>query len=852
MKISLKKDINEYGIIYIARRRLYKYFFYFLLILLSSAPTAPVPAQPVDASAAPHKYDFALVLSGGGARGLAQIGVLMALEEAELRPDLVVAVSMGSIVGALYACGYPPAEILEFVRSVDWGRASSNASSRDALFVNQKAAPKGHLFDIRLDDNLRPVLPNAISGGQLFYEALPSKLLPALHRAGNDFDKLPVSLRVTATDLLTGGMAVFSNGSLITAIRASCSAPLAFSPVDFNGMFLADGGLTSNIPVRAAINENAALVVAVDVTSPLWKRDELSNPVRLMEQIVSIGVERNKEDDKRNADLIIKPQMHGFTNTDFNRIDTLVERGYRSAREAIPAIRAKLAKIAAADTVKSTMETMNAVVYDKNGLVMLKADSISVNTGIIDNAATDIGVISPQLKNILRDKRLEFAVIDSAKIINGALHVFSGRPVINQILVFGNEKTSNRLLLTAGGIRPGAPLESSTIERGVRSLYATGLFESVRIETEPGERVSIHVEEKKYLRVRGGLRYDEYYRAEGFVAPAYENLFGQGVTSALHMQFGSRKEKYALDFSTNTLFNLNWAGSGRLQFFTARERMYSRTAHPRDDGPDSVAIDDVVLGKSGVSLMLGSQIGKTVSVEGGAKIENFQILESNRGIFDNDLGFGFRNSLPYFLLRLNVDTRDAAPFTTSGSRHIVTAGMAGEVIGLGGTEEFIKVDGSFSRYFTVRGRHTFLTQFLTGWTNATLPEVEKFYLGGAIPEQNYRDADIYNIIPFMGMKPRSVSSDIFGLLHLEYRLALRKNLYLTAALDLARLWTYEEFSTRYSDDFPPKNPLGAGIGLTYQTPAGPIRLSYGQLIPHRNDPDAVSEPMLYFSAGDDF
>ena len=844
MKISLKKDINEYGIIYFARRRQCQYFFYFLFALLS----ATAPAQTVGASAAPHKYDFALVLSGGGARGLAQIGVLMALEEAGLRPDLVVAVSMGSIVGALYACGYSPAEILEFARSVDWGRASTNASSRDALFVNQKATPKGHLFDIRLDDNLRPVLPNAISSGQLFYEALPSKLLPALHRAGNDFDKLPVSLRVSATNLLTGDQAVFSHGSLITAIRASCSAPLAFSPVDFNGMFLADGGLTSNIPVRAALGEKAAFVVAVDVTSPLWKRDELSNPVHLMEQIVSIGVERNKQDDKRSADIIIKPQLHGFTNTDFNRIDTLVERGYQSALAAVPAIRAKLAKIAA-DTAESTMDTMSAVIYDKFGLILLKADSISVNTGMIANPTTDIGVISPQLKNILRDNRLEFAVTDSVKMINGALYVFSGRPVISQIQIFGNDKTSNRLLLTAGGIRPGAPLESAAIERGVRSLYATGLFESVRIETEPGERVNIHVEEKKYLRVRGGLRYDEYHRAEGFVAPAYENLLGQGITSALHLQFGSRKEKYALDLSTNTLFNLNFAGSGRLQLFTARERIYYR--------PDTNVNADAVLGvlgKSGVSLMLGSQIGKSVAVEGGAKIENFQIVESSRGIFDNDFGFGFRNSLPYFLMRLNIDTRDAAPFTTSGSRHIVTAGMAGEVIGLGGTEEeFIKIDGSFSRYFTPWNRHTILTQVLTGWTSATLPDVEKFYLGGAIPEQNYRDADIYNIIPFMGMKPRSISSDIFGLIHLEYRLALRKNLYLTAALDWARLWTYEEFNSRYSNnDFSPKNPLGAGIGLTYQTPAGPIRLSYGQLIPHRNDPDALSEPMFYFSAGYDF
>jgi outer membrane translocation and assembly module TamA len=98
-----------------------------------------------------------------------------------------------------------------------------------------------------------------------------------------------------------------------------------------------------------------------------------------------------------------------------------------------------------------------------------------------------------------------------------------------------------------------------------------------------------------------------------------------------------------------------------------------------------------------------------------------------------------------------------------------------------------------------------------------------------------------------------VSSDIFGLLHLEYRLALRRNLFLSASLDWARLWDYEEFNSRNpGDGFKPRNPLGLGLGLSYRTPLGPVRLSYGQLIPNRNDPEAVSEPMLYFSAGYDF
>jgi len=805
-----------------------------------------------DTGTASYNYNFALVLSGGGARGLAQIGVLMALEEAGLKPDLIASVSMGSIVGAMYAGGYSPGEILEFTKSVDWDRVSANTSSRDVLFVNQKTNPKGYLFDMRLDNKLRPVLPTALSDGQIFYEVLSAKLLPALHHARLDFTKLPVSLRVVATDLLTGRPEVFSNGSLMTAIRASCAAPLAFSPVSHNGKLLADGGLTSNIPVQAALNEKPALTVAVDVTSTLWKHDELENPVRLMEQVVAIGIEQNKERDKAKADMIIRPQLSGFNNMDFTRIDSLVARGYSAAQAVIPAIKTKFAEITPKNSVVPRIETLKVIVYDKDGAAVLQADSVDIDVNL--STKTNIAGINPPLRSLLKANRLEFAAIDSIRIQDNVLHLFSETPVISGVEISGNGQTSGSLMLTASGIKPGERLESAAIERGIQSLYSTELFKSVKIETEPGVRVNVHVEEKGPWRVRGGLRYDEFNRGEGFIAPAYVNLFGHGITAALHLQYGMRKEKYALDLMGNLLLTSNWAANWHLQSFTAREQIYLRTIHHQDDGGTvQVESEYDVLGKSGISFLAGNQIGKSVSVEAGAKVENFQLLQSSRDIFDHDLGFGFRNSLPYFLLRLNVDTRDAAPFTTSGHRYIITAGMAGEIIGLGGTEEFFKIDVNFNRYFTFLRRHTLHAQAIGGWTSDTLPEIEKFYLGGAIPEQNYRDADIYNIVPFMGMKPKSVSSDIFSLLHLEYRLALRKNLFLSATVDWARLWTYEEFKTRADErTSSPKNPLGAGVGITYRTPLGPIRAAYGQLIRYDYDPDAVSEPVFYFSAGYDF
>jgi len=813
----------------------------------------------VAAPASPSKYKFALVLSGGGARGLAQIGVLKALDEAGLRPDLVVSSSMGSIIGGLYACGYTPDEILTFVKNVDWSRIINNTSTRSALFVSQKANPKGYILDMRLDERLRPVLPNSISNGQIFYDMLTAKTAPALYHAGSDFDKLPVSLRVVATDILSASRVVFREGSLTLAIRASCSAPLAFSPVEYNGMLLMDGGLMSNIPIQAAVDENAALIVASDVTSPLWQREELDNPVRFMEQLVAIGVEQNKKNDRQKAGLIIKPRLSGISNTDFGRIDVLVDRGYRAALDVIPAIREQLGKSALPDTALPRTEKVRVVMRDGSGKIIMQADSIPINTDMAANAGYN--GFSPRLRALLTEGKLEFAAIDSSAISGGVLNIYAEPAVIKEVQVYGNKRTAERILLAAGNLKPGGRLESSAIERGTRSLYSTELFENARIETGSGASVSIHVREKEYWRVRGGVRFDEYHLGEGFIEPAYENLFGWGIAPALHIQYGSKKEKYSLDISTNLIIVSNWAANVRLEAFTARERIYTRERSEENFAPpDSGAlsseytgaatfdITEDVLGKSGVSLIAGSQFGKFISLEFGAKMETFQLIETNRRIFED---IGFRNSLPYFLVRLNADSRDVVPFTRNGWKCVTTTGMAGGAIGLGGVDEFFKIDGSFSRYFTLFDRHTFQPQVIFGWASAPLPEVERFYLGGAIPEQNYRDADIYNIISFMGLTPRKISSDIFALARFEYRLKIMRNLYITAAVDWARLWDFQEFySSDPENDAFPVNPLGAGLGLACQTPLGPIRLTYGQLL--SNSPAIESAPVFYFSAGYDF
>ena len=287
----------------------------------------------------PLKPRFALVLSGGGARGLAQIGVLQALEDAGLKPDLVVGTSMGAIIGSLYAAGYSPHYIESLAASIDWDNIFSNKVNRKKRLVSQKAEPGNYLFELRFDYDFKPILPSSISYGQSFYDLLVPKLAYAQFLAKSNFDSLHIPLRIVATNLLSGQKVVFSKGNLVSAIRASCSVPLAFSPVTIDSQLLIDGGLATNIPVGCARDEMADVVLAVDVTSPLWKKSDLENPVKLVDQIISIGIARQKSLEKSKADVMIVPDLEKFNNTDFHSIDSLIRLGYIATQNKVNDIR---------------------------------------------------------------------------------------------------------------------------------------------------------------------------------------------------------------------------------------------------------------------------------------------------------------------------------------------------------------------------------------------------------------------------------------------------------------------------------------------------------------------------------
>ena len=290
-----------------------------------------------------HKPEIAFALSGGGARGLSQIGVLKALEEAGIKPDLIVGTSMGSIVGGLYAAGYSVDQLDSIAHQTDWNDllTLNNLSDRRDLFVDQKVTEDRAIFSLRLD-GLNPILPTSFNDGQKLANQLNILTFNAPLHSDESFDLLAIKFRAVCTDLITGSLVLLDRGSLSNALRASSSVTFFLAPIKVDSLLLVDGGLVANIPVDVAKESGGDFVIAVNTTSGLWPQENLSTPWIVADQIVSIPMKQNNADQLSKADFVVAPNINNILSTDFNLVDTLLFLGYNSTKPLVEKIKAKI------------------------------------------------------------------------------------------------------------------------------------------------------------------------------------------------------------------------------------------------------------------------------------------------------------------------------------------------------------------------------------------------------------------------------------------------------------------------------------------------------------------------------
>jgi NTE family protein len=371
-----------------------------------------------------------LVLSGGGARGAAHVGVLKVLEELRVPVDCITGTSMGSLVGAGYATGTTIPEMEALLASMSTERLFKEKPPRQEVAIRRKQDDYinyiGPEFGFKGGELLLP--KGVVSGVQL--ESVLRDL--AKVKGYQNFDTLPIPFRAVATDLVTGKAVVFSEGELANVMRASMSVPGAVAPAEFGGMILVDGGLTNNLPVDVARKMGADIVIAVNLGTPLSPREELGSILGVSGQMINILTEQNVQASLASlkpTDILILPELGNFSAGDFDHLPATVPIGEAAARKVAD----RLAKLS----------------------------------------------LSPDEYKALRARQLKVAPPDV-------------RP-IDEIRFEGLKRVNPRAAAAIMDTAPGKPVDQAMLDRDMRRLQGTGDFEHVsyRYADEAGKRILV-------------------------------------------------------------------------------------------------------------------------------------------------------------------------------------------------------------------------------------------------------------------------------------------------------------------------------------------------------------------------
>jgi len=284
-----------------------------------------------------------LVLSGGGAKGIAHIGILKALEKEGIRPDFIVGTSMGSIIGGLYAIGYSADQLDSIIREIDWDLVLSNNIPYNYISFEEKDYYDRYLITLSFK-NGKLSLPTGMIEGQMLGQVLNKYTWPAMQY--DSFDQFPIPFRCVATDVSTGNAIIFKDGSLSKALRSSMAIPTVFTAADLDTTLAVDGGVVDNFPVDLAIKMGADIVIGVNVSSEgPEKAKKIGSMMGILMQIAMFPSLKKTKGEIEKCDIYIKPDLKNYTTGSFNNYKEILELGYMAGEKVTPKFKELAQKI---------------------------------------------------------------------------------------------------------------------------------------------------------------------------------------------------------------------------------------------------------------------------------------------------------------------------------------------------------------------------------------------------------------------------------------------------------------------------------------------------------------------------
>ncbi len=801
-----------------------------------------------------------LALSGGGARGFTQIGILKVMQKESIPIDYIAGTSMGAVVGGLFASGYSAEELEELASSVDWQDIFKDNPDRLSLFLSQREESEGYLLKIRLN-GFRPYLPSALTSGQKITDLFVSLTAKANYQACSDFDYLKIPFRAVATDLETGRKVVLGSGDLAEALRIAISVPLAFAPVEVGKKILVDGGLVEPIPVETVKEMGAEVVIAVNTSADLLTWEKIRNPIDIANQTTSIMSLDKKERELSLADFVISPDLRDCSAVDFNKIRELILIGENSAEQIVSSIKDKvfgkdswsqeryrlgvlhfegirqerkeslerICPIQVGDSVSFEMIRRSLEeIYESGWFLDAYAQLRSSDSGLLVifhvkenqpleevsfggnsifptsqlkdrlSLRSDEILNSQDLRNglddvlqLYRQKGYDLAEIRKVTFKSGHLRVEIDEGIISRMEVEGNRRTRDWVIARSFPLKPGKPFNAHLADRGIKDIYATGLFDKVMLKVFPdpaGPALQISVEEKDFTFVRTGIHYNDECNLETAWQITDDNVFGIGNSIYADLLYGNKREKYGLHFKADRIYKSYLTYKGDL--FHKREKRKIYTQHRERDSFKEW--------RTGVVFSLGQHISRLGRLSLETRLERVQIKGAKTYRQET-------SDIRSIAIRSLVDTFDEYPFPNQGKCHHLYVEIAGKV--LNGDLTFRRGFTSLESYSPLSRNLNFHPRIAIGISDGNLPASEKFLLGG-------HDQ-------FYGLFQDELRGDklIYG--NLELRLRFWKRFYWNVRYDMGNVWSsLEDFKVRDLRS-------GIGTGLAIATPLGPAEVHYG-------------------------
>jgi NTE family protein len=253
-----------------------------------------------------HSTKIGLTLSGGGARGLAHIGILKAIDSAGLKVDYITGTSMGSIIGGLYAAGYSGDSIEQIAKEMNWDVLLSNYPPLSDITIEEKFEYGRYAFELPFYKG-KPHLPSGMIESEELWLKFSELFFPVCHI--KDFTQFPIPFKCIGTDIETGKAIILDRGEIAQAVRSSMAIPSVFAPVPYDTLLLTDGGVVHNFPVDEVIEMGAEYVIGVDISTPQLKNDQINSLTNVMMQIAFYKDADDIVNEIKKCNLYIRPDM---------------------------------------------------------------------------------------------------------------------------------------------------------------------------------------------------------------------------------------------------------------------------------------------------------------------------------------------------------------------------------------------------------------------------------------------------------------------------------------------------------------------------------------------------------------